>query len=161
MKVRIKKDKKTTCTLCGYTPDEKYVVGVDLGIDKIITYEVKDSTLIEVNSLSVNPEVIRHIAFHPNGKYAYVMTELSSEVIALTYNSEEDPTELQYISTLPEQFDENSQGSAIHISSDGRFVYAGNRGHNSIAVYSVDQTQASLHLWNIHLQKEIGQETLY
>ena len=39
----------------GYTPDEKYVVGVDLGIDKIITYEVKDSTLIEVNSLSVNP----------------------------------------------------------------------------------------------------------
>ena len=53
--VRIKKDKKTTCTLCGYTPDEKYVVGVDLGIDKIITYEVKDSTLIEVNSLSVNP----------------------------------------------------------------------------------------------------------
>ena len=53
---RIKKDKKTTCTLCGYTPDEKYVVGVDLGIDKIITYEVKDSTLIEVNSLSVNPK---------------------------------------------------------------------------------------------------------
>ena len=55
VQVRIKKDKKTTCTLCGYTPDEKYVVGVDLGIDKIITYEVKDSTLIEVNSLSVNP----------------------------------------------------------------------------------------------------------
>ncbi len=49
----------------GYTPDEKYVVGVDLGIDKIITYEVKDSTLIEVNSLSVNPgSGPRHIAFH-------------------------------------------------------------------------------------------------
>ena len=138
-------------------------MGVDLGIDKIITYEVKDSTLIEVNSLSVNPgSGPRHIAFHPNGKYAYVMTELSSEVIALTYNSEEGSfTELQYISTLPEQFDENSQGSAIHISSDGRFVYAGNRGHNSIAVYSVIKTQVSLHLWNIHLQKEIGQETLY
>ncbi|HDR4765641.1 TPA: lactonase family protein [Bacillus thuringiensis] len=130
----------------GYTPDEKYVVGVDLGIDKIITYEVKDSTLIEVNSLSVNPgSGPRHIAFHPNGKYAYVMTELSSEVIALTYNSEEGSfTELQYISTLPEQFDENSQGSAIHISSDGRFVYAGNRGHNSIAVYSVDQNSGQL-----------------
>ncbi|HDR7985932.1 TPA: lactonase family protein [Bacillus cereus] len=130
----------------GYTPDEKYVVGVDLGIDKIITYEVKDSTLIEVNNLSVNPgSGPRHIAFHPNGKYAYVMTELSSEVIALTYNSEEGSfTELQYISTLPEQFDENSQGSAIHISSDGRFVYAGNRGHNSIAVYSVDQNSGQL-----------------
>ncbi|MDA2488192.1 lactonase family protein [Bacillus cereus] len=130
----------------GYTPDEKYVVGVDLGIDKIITYEVKDSTLTEVNRLSVNPgSGPRHITFHPNGKYAYVMTELSSEVIVLTYNPAEGSfTELQYISTVPEEFDENNQGSAIHISSDGCFVYAGNRGHNSIAVYSVDQNSGQL-----------------
>lgn len=75
----------------GYTPDEKYVVGVDLGIDKIITYEIKDSKLKEVNSLSVNPgSGPRHIAFHPNGKHAYAMTELSSEVIALSYNPEEE-----------------------------------------------------------------------
>ena len=48
-------------------------MGVDLGIDKIITYEVKDSTLTEVNRLSVNPgSGPRHITFHPNGKYAYV-----------------------------------------------------------------------------------------
>ncbi|HDR7688438.1 TPA: lactonase family protein [Bacillus toyonensis] len=130
----------------GYTPDEKYVVGVDLGIDKIITYEIKGSALTEVNSLSVNPgSGPRHITFHPNGKYAYVMTELSSEVIVLTYNAEEGTfTELQYISTIPADFDENNQGSAIHISSDGRFVYAGNRGHNSIAVYSVDQNSGQL-----------------
>ena len=56
---QIKKDKKTTCTLRGYTPDEKYVIGVDLGIDKLITYEIKDSTLTEVNSLSVNPGVFK------------------------------------------------------------------------------------------------------
>ncbi|OFE39300.1 6-phosphogluconolactonase, partial [Bacillus anthracis] len=112
----------------GYTPDEKYVVGVDLGIDKIITYEIKDSVLTEVNRLSVNlGSGPRHITFHPNGKYAYVMTELSSEVIVLTYNPAEGSfTELQYISTVPEEFDENNQGSAIHISSDGHFVYAGN-----------------------------------
>ncbi|MCZ2970810.1 lactonase family protein, partial [Acinetobacter baumannii] len=93
--------------------------GVDLGIDKIITYEVKDSTLTEVNRLSVNPgSGPRHITFHPNGKYAYVMTELSSEVIVLTYNPAEGSfTELQYISAVPEEFDENNQGSAIHISS--------------------------------------------
>ena len=121
-------------------------MGVDLGIDKIITYEVKDSTLTEVNRLSVNPgSGPRHITFHPNGKYAYVMTELSSEVIVLTYNPAEGSfTELQYISAVPEEFDENNQGSAIHISSDGRFVYAGNRGHNSIAVYSVDQSSGQL-----------------
>lgn len=130
----------------GYTPDEKYVVGVDLGIDKIITYEIKDSVLTEVNRLSVNPgSGPRHITFHPNGKYAYVMTELSSEVIVLTYNPAEGSfTELQYISTVPEEFDENNQGSAIHISSDGRFVYAGNRGHNSITVFSVDKNSGKL-----------------
>ncbi len=130
----------------GYTPDGKYVVGVDLGIDKIITYEIKDSVLTEVNRLSVNPgSGPRHITFHPNGKYAYVMTELSSEVIVLTYNPAEGSfTELQYISTIPKAFDENNQGSAIHISSDGRFVYAGNRGHNSIAVFSVDENSGKL-----------------
>lgn len=130
----------------GYTPDEKYVVGVDLGIDKLITYEIKDSALKEVSGVSVKPgSGPRHITFHPNGKYAYVMTELSSEVIVLTYNSEEGAfTELQYISTVPEEFDENSQGSAIHISSDGHFVYAANRGHNSIAVFSVDQNSGQL-----------------
>ncbi|MEB5652395.1 MULTISPECIES: lactonase family protein [Bacillus] len=130
----------------GYTPDEKYVVGVDLGIDKIITYEIKDSVLTEVNRLSVNlGSGPRHITFHPNGKYAYVMTELSSEVIVLTYNPAEGSfTELQYISTVPEEFDENNQGSAIHISSDGHFVYAGNRGHNSIAVFSVDENSGKL-----------------
>ena len=73
------------------------------------------------------------------------MTELSSEVIVLTYNPAEGSfTELQYISTVPEEFDENNQGSAIHISSDGRFVYAGNRGHNSIAVFSVDENSGKL-----------------
>ncbi|PFM90706.1 6-phosphogluconolactonase [Bacillus cereus] len=130
----------------GYTLDEKYVVGVDLGIDKLITYEIKDSVLKEVNSLAVNPgSGPRHITFHPNGKYAYVMTELSSEVIVLTYNSAEGAfTELQCISTIPEAFDENNQGSAIYISSDGRFVYAGNRGHNTIAVFSVDQNSGQL-----------------
>ncbi|MED1303967.1 6-phosphogluconolactonase [[Bacillus thuringiensis] serovar konkukian] len=130
----------------GYTPDEKYVVGVDLGIDKLITYEIKDSVLKEVNSLSVNPgSGPRHITFHPNGKYVYVMTELSSEVITLTYKPEEGAfTELQYISTIPEAFGENNQGSAIHISSDGSFVYAGNRGHNSIAVFSVNQNSGEL-----------------
>ncbi|WP_410982685.1 lactonase family protein [Bacillus cereus] len=130
----------------GFTPDEKYVVTVDLGIDKLITYEVKDSTLTEANSLSVNPgSGPRHLTFHPNGKYAYMMTELSSELIVLTYNSEEGTfTELQYISTIPEDFNENNQGSAIHISSDGRFVYAANRGHNSIAVFSVNQNSGIL-----------------
>jgi 6-phosphogluconolactonase len=130
----------------GFTPDEKYVAVVDLGIDKLITYELNNGTLTEVNSLSVKPgSGPRHLTFHPNGKYAYLMTELSSEVIALAYNKEDGSfTELQYISTIPKNFTENNQGSAIHISSDGRFVYAANRGHNSLAVFSVNQDSGEL-----------------
>ncbi|MFC0272587.1 lactonase family protein [Metabacillus herbersteinensis] len=130
----------------GFTPDEKYVVVVDLGIDKVITYEVNDGKLTEVSNLSVKAgSGPRHIAWHPNGKFAYVMTELSNEVLVLNYHPENGSfTELQYIPTIPADFTENSQGSAIHLSSDGRFVYAGNRGHDSIAVFSVNKDSGEL-----------------
>ena len=73
------------------------------------------------------------------------MTELSNEVIVMSYNSEDAKfTELQYISAIPTDFTENSQGSAIHLSSDGRFVYVGNRGHNSIALFSVNKETGEL-----------------
>ncbi|MFC7394174.1 lactonase family protein [Scopulibacillus cellulosilyticus] len=130
----------------GFTPDEKYVAVVDLGIDKLMTYSVNNGELAEVSSLSVKPgSGPRHLAFHPNGKYAYLMTEISSEVIVLSYKSEDGSfTELQTIPTIPEDFHENNQGSAIHISSDGRFVYAANRGHDSIALFSVNQDSGKL-----------------
>ncbi|GAA0485581.1 lactonase family protein [Salinibacillus aidingensis] len=123
----------------GFTPDERYVVVIDLGSDRITTYQPDGDVLREVSVRSVKPgSGPRHIAFHPNAPYAYVMTELSNEVIVLKYDEEEGTFEdVQYISTLPEDFTENSQGSAIHLSSDGKFVYAGNRGHNSIAIYRV------------------------
>lgn len=135
----------------GYTPDEKYIVAVDLGIDKLITYKVENNSLVEVSTLSVKPgSGPRHITFHPNGKFAYIMTELSNEVIVLEYNSKDGSfTELQYISTIPSDFNENNQGSAIHISKDGQFVYAGNRGHNSIAIFSVNQDSGQVQLVDI------------
>ncbi len=130
----------------GFTPDEKYVVAIDLGVDKVITYKIDNGKLAEAHTLLVKAgSGPRHITFHPNGKFAYVMTELSNEVITLSYNSDTGVfTELQYIPTIPEDFTENSQGSAIHISNDGRFVYAGNRGHDSIAVYGVNQDSGEL-----------------
>lgn len=130
----------------GFTPDEKYVAVVDLGIDQLITYEVVNGQLKLANKLSLKPGCgPRHLTFHPNGDYAYLMTEMSSEVVALQYNNKDGSFQiLQYISTLPSDFTENSQGSAIHISSDGHFVYAANRGHDSIAVYGVNQETGEL-----------------
>ncbi|MET3195086.1 lactonase family protein [Bacillus sp. OAE603] len=135
----------------GFSPDEKFVLAVDLGTDEINTYKLDNSTLTKSSSLNVKPgSGPRHLTFHPNGQYAYVMTELSSEVIVLSYNKEDGSfTELQYISTIPADFTENNQGSAIHISNDGHFVYAGNRGHNSIAVFSVNQDNGKLELVEI------------
>ncbi|RFU64865.1 lactonase family protein [Peribacillus glennii] len=130
----------------GFTPDERYIAVVDLGTDRIVTYRLSDGKLTEVQSLNVKPgSGPRHLVFHPNGKYAYAMTELSNEVIVLAYNREEGSfEELQYISAIPNDFTENSQGSAIRISNDGRFVYAGNRGHDSIALFAVNQDSGEL-----------------
>jgi 6-phosphogluconolactonase len=131
----------------GLTPDEKYLAVVELGIDALITYKVgENGSLEKVNLLPLKAgSGPRHLAFHPNGKYAYIMTEFSSEVIVLNYHPENGHfTEIQYISTLPEDFKENNQGSAIHLSADGRFVYAGNRGHNSIALFQVNQESGEL-----------------
>lgn len=123
-----------------FSPDEKYVVAVDLGSDRILTYKNKEGKLEEHRSLATRAGTgPRHLVFHPNGKYAYVMTELSSEVIVLRYHEDDGSfSELQYISTIPKDFKENNQGSAIYISGDGKFLYAGNRGHNSIACFQVN-----------------------
>jgi len=131
----------------GVTPDGKYIIAVDLGIDKIITYELIDGEFIEKNTLSLKPgSGPRHIGFHPNRKLAYVMTEFSSEIIVLNYNDGNGSfKQIQAISTIPDTFNENNQGSAIHVSSDGRFVYAGNRGHNSIATFAVNEETGMLH----------------
>lgn len=132
----------------GFTPDGRFIIAVDLGIDKIITYSFKDGQLTKRNTLSVHPgSGPRHIVFHPRKPFAYVMTEFSSEVIVLQYLSEDGSfTVKQVISTIPIDFTGNNQGSAIHISKDGKYVYAGNRGHNSIAVFSVDEASNELNL---------------
>ncbi|MCQ6276761.1 lactonase family protein [Bacillus sp. V3B] len=134
-------DQKPHTHYAAFTPDEKYIAVVDLGIDQLVTYKLNKDELVKVSHLDLKPgSGPRHLVFHPNHPYAYLMTEFSSEVILLQYNTENGAfSEIQSISTLPADFTENNQGSAIHISSDGRFVYAGNRGHNSIAVFSVDQ----------------------
>lgn len=123
-----------------HTPDGKYVVVADLGIDELVTYKVENGQLHKVHTLNVKPgSGPRHIAFHPNGKYAYLLTELTSEVVVLDYDAASGSfTEKQYIAALPEDFTETNDASAIHISADGRFIYTGNRGHNSIAVFEVN-----------------------
>ncbi|RSD25033.1 lactonase family protein [Mesobacillus subterraneus] len=124
----------------GFTPDGNYVAVVDLGIDQLITYSLDNGQLIEQSVLHIAPgSGPRHLVFHPNNEIAYLMTEFSSEVLVLKYNSQDGSfQQVQAVSTLPAEFTENNQGSAIHISSNGKFVYAANRGHDSIAIFKVE-----------------------
>lgn len=123
----------------GFTPDGNYIVVVDLGIDKIITYEETEGKLKELASLAVKPgSGPRHLVFHPTKPVAYCIAELRPEVIVLSYNNGRF-TVVETVRSIPLDYLDNNQGSAIHISSDGRFVYAANRGHNSIAVFSVHE----------------------
>lgn len=131
-----------------FDPEERFVIVVDLGCDAVFTYEIAGGTLREKNRLHVKAgSGPRHLAFHPGGPFAYVMTEFSSEVIALAYDQDNGSfTELQYIRTIGPSFRENNQGSAIHISKDGRFLYAANRGENSIAVFKIEHASGLLEL---------------
>ncbi|WP_163192137.1 lactonase family protein [Clostridium thermarum] len=136
-----------------FTPDEKFLLAVDLGIDKIKIYSVSEKSGIPtpVGEYKVKPGAgPRHLVFHPNGKYVYVINELSSEIVALRYISEGAILEtIQYISTLPEGFKEFNNCAAVHVSKDGRFLYASNRGHDSIAVFRKDETTGKLELVSI------------
>ncbi|WP_152654849.1 lactonase family protein [Oceanobacillus sp. CFH 90083] len=130
----------------GFTPDKKYIVAADLGTDRLVTYKVADSSLQEVSTFHAKPgSGPRHIVFHPNKQVAYLLTELSTEVIVLDYNKETGEfTEKQTILAKPADFTETNDASAIHITSDGKFLYTGNRGHNSIASFKVDPESGEL-----------------
>ncbi len=130
------------------TPDDKYLCVVDLGIDKVMIYDFNEGNLAKANEIIFKSgSGPRHMAFHPNGKYAYVLTELSSEVLALQYDSSNGNfKEIGYFNALPQDFNGESIGAAIHISPDGSYLYASNRGHNSIAVFKIDTSSGKLSL---------------
>ncbi|WP_373894289.1 lactonase family protein [Virgibacillus sp. CBA3643] len=143
-----KRQEKPHMHYAGYTPGGKYVVTADLGTDELTTYQVEDGELKPVNTFHTEPgSGPRHIVFHPSGNTAYLLTELSSEVIVLDYNEDEGSfTQKQSIQAIPADFTETNDASAIHISSDGRFLYTGNRGHNSITVFQVNEDNGELKL---------------
>lgn len=131
------------------SPDNRKLCVIDLGIDKFAVYDFIEGTLRGNNELSlhVTPGCgPRHMDFHPNKRFAYIITELSNEIIVLEHAANDRAVVVQQILTLPEGYREESLGSAIRISSDGNYLYASNRGHDSIAVFKVDSGTGKLEL---------------
>ena len=87
----------------------------------------------------------RHLMFHPNNKWIYVLNELNNTV-SLVKKKEGIYYVDTSISILPEGSSEYSNGADIHISNDGKFLYASNRGHNSIVIYEVNSKNGVLKL---------------
>ena len=124
------------------SPDGNFLIACDLGTDEVLTYSLtEEGKLNKVASTSVKPGTgPRHIVFHPNKKQAYVFGELSSEVLTFSFDNGEGTFEhVQSLSSIPEDHTDFNGGAAIRISADGKFVYASNRGHDSLAVFAVKE----------------------
>ena len=89
----------------------------------------------------------RHFAFHPSAKFAYSLTELTNKIIAFSYDAERGTLkEIEAVSSLPPDFHGWSAGSEIKVHPNGRFLYVGNRGHDSIGIFAIDQDSGKLTL---------------
>lgn len=130
---------------------------VDLGIDKIMLYKKVNDQLVanDPPSINIHPGAgPRHVDFHPNEKFVYVLNELEGSVSVLKYMGNDQGFEtIQTITTLPEDFSGFNKSADIHIHPSGTFLYASNRGdHNSVAAYRIDGSSGMLTLIEIEAE---------
>ena len=132
------------------SPDNRFVFVPDLGVDKIFAYRL-DPVQAAVTAhdppfATVPPgSGPRHFAFHPSGKFAYSVNEMKSSVTAFSYDRARGAlTGLQTIANLPEDYTGVDNSAEIDIDTSGKFLYASNRGHDSITVYKIDSKKGTL-----------------
>ena len=127
-----------------------FAFAADLGTDKLMIYklDLASGKLVASDSPwartppGAGP---RHFDFHPNGRFAYLINEMGSSVTAFHY----DPArgmlnEIHTVPTLPHDFDGVSHCADVHVHPSGKFLYGSNRGHDSIAVFSIDHDTGKL-----------------
>ena len=131
------------------SPDNRFVLAADLGLDKVLTYRIDPRAgLVAADppfSTIAPGSGPRHLAFRPDGKFAYVLSEMLSKVVAMRYDAARGTlTEIQTLSTLPEGFTGDNSGAEIAVHPNGRFLYSSNRGHDSIATFRIDDAKGTL-----------------
>lgn len=134
------------------SPDNRFAIVDDLGLDETLVYKFDSAK----GSLTLNDPAFakanagagpRHFALHPNGKFGYVIDEMGSTVSAFQYDAAGGILRpLQTISTLPKGFAGQNDDAEIQIHPSGKFLYASNRGHDSIAVFAIDPDKGTLTL---------------
>jgi 6-phosphogluconolactonase len=126
----------------------RFALSPDLGADRVFVYrfDAQDGTLEPHGETPLDPgSGPRHLAFHPTGRYVYVINELLSTLSAFSWDPERGVlAPIHTVSTLPPGFSGTSFTAEVEVSADGRFVYGSNRGHDSLAVFAVDQASGRL-----------------
>jgi 6-phosphogluconolactonase len=124
----------------------------DLGLDRVLIYKFDETNgsltrgepadnFSAVLSPGTGP---RHVAFAPDGKFMYVLGELASTVTVFAHEAQNTFRSLQVISALPKGFTGRNDAAEIAILPNGKFLYTSNRGHDSIAVFSIDPAKGTL-----------------
>ena len=133
-----------------FSADDRFAFFSDLGIDQVKVYRADTATATltphEPAFVDVAPgSGPRHFALHPSGRFAYGINELASTVTAYAFDAEAGVLEpVQTASTLPAEFQGENYTAEIQVHPSGRFVYATNRGHDTIAVFAVDEASGRL-----------------
>jgi len=126
------------------SPDNRFLFVPDLGIDRILIYRIDEAkqtfTVNNPSYVSVKPGFgPRHFVFGAGAKFAYAVCEMGSSVVTFSYDRESGKlTPIQTISTLPADFSGEDNSAEIEVGSSGRFLYASNRGNDSITVFQID-----------------------
>jgi 6-phosphogluconolactonase len=125
------------------SPDNRFVLVADLGLDQVLAY----SRQLSIGAFTRLPPGSgpRHLVFGADGRFVYVLNELTATVAAFRYDAKTGMlADLQTISMLPAGFSGAKSGAEIALHPSGKFLYASNRGHDSIAVFRIDPTQGTL-----------------
>ncbi len=142
--------------------DNRFVVVADLGLDQVLIYKFDAAkATITPNTppfVTVKPgSGPRHFAFHPKGKYAYVINEMAATITAFTYDAKQGSLkEIQTISTVPAGYSDPGNSTAeVRIHPNGKFLYGSNRGHNSLAIFAINGNGTLRYIKNVSTEGEI------
>lgn len=131
-----------------FDPTGQFLIVPDLGIDKLMVYQITGSRVAPHDPpfAAIAPgSGPRHFAFHPGGRWAYVVNEMGNTVTALHWNPAKGTLEsFQTIGTLPEDFHGASTTAHIEVHPSGQFLYVSNRGHDSLSVFAIDPATGAL-----------------
>jgi 6-phosphogluconolactonase (cycloisomerase 2 family) len=138
-----------------FDPSGNYIAAADLGTDQVLIFQIQNDALVQVDEAMVAPgSGPRHVAFHPNGQFLYVITELTAMVVVFPFDAATGQIgdEIQSISTVPDDFPEHKSTAEIMVHPSGKFLYGSNRKQeehplaDSIAAYTIDQATGELTL---------------